>query len=204
MKRSDEKFGKSTESRGEEIVTRKSVKSLSAFILILILASCEKEPWYGNDGRPGDAYIALTWQVEEPTYVDAGTYAIPPVFYYGEYYRINPGYYDLYYEGRTWNGMGWAFYAWEVEYTIRVIDGEPGGWHYNGADGPDNYFTIEMSPYGPYISSDYKSSEISEKYELISDTGDEIVIKQVLEGLEMEVTYHKAVVKSERATTNVK
>jgi len=191
MKRSSEKIGKKAESRCEERVTRKSVKSLSALILVILLASCEKEPWYGRDGRPGDAYVALTWQVEEPTYIDAGTNAIPPVFYYGEYYRINPGSYSLYYEGDVWTGMSWAFYAWEVDYRISIIPGEPGDWHYNGSNGPDSYFTLEMSPYGPYISSNYKSSQLSEKYELISDEGNEVVVKQTRNGMQIEIIYKK-------------
>ena len=177
------------EKLSEEQVTRRTINSLAAALVILIISSCVKEPWYGRDGKPGDTYISLTWQVEEPTYVDAGTHAIPPLFYYGEYYRINPGYYELYYEGRVWNGMSYAYYAWEVEYQIRALAGEPGDWYYNGSDGPDNFFRIEMSPYGPYISNDYKSVNADENSIVVSDNGDTIVIKQVLEGMEMVATY---------------
>ena len=87
--------------------------------------------------------------------------------------------------------MSWAFYAWEVDYRIYEIPGEPGDWHYNGANGPDTYFTLEMSPYGPYISSNYKSSEIFEGYELIAEKDDEITVKQIVNGMEMEVTFKK-------------
>ena len=189
MKRLFERIGKMTEKRSESKVTRTTVDILTTILFVFLLASCQKEPWYGQDGRPGDAFIALTWQVEEPTYIDAGTHAIPPVFHYGEYYPINPGFYNFYYEGRVWTGMNYAYYAWEVDYEIRILAGEPGNWYYHGTDGPDNYFMIEMSPYGPYLSSDFKNAVASENTILVSDSEDKIVVKQTSEGMELEITY---------------
>lgn len=190
MKRSIKKIGKETAKPGEVKVTRKSVQILLPVLLILVLSACERA-WHGSDGRPGDAFIALTWQVEQPNYIDAGTAAIPKRFYYGQYYKINPGYYDLYYEGTVWTGQFWGSYAWEVTYEIWEVPGERGDWYYNGANGPDNYFDIEMSPYGPYIYSDYKSGAEETKYEVLEETDDRIVVLQKGDGVNMKVTFKK-------------
>lgn len=184
MKRSDKKIGKTkVESREVHLKERKT--GLWTLILILSLTGCEKA-WHGHDGRPGDAYLSLAWQVAEPTYIDAGTGAIPPVFYWGEYYRIYPGHYYIYYEGRIWNGMYWSWYAWEVEYDIWLNAGEPGDWYYNGADGPDNFFTIECNPYGPFIYHDYKST---------GEPDNEISVTKKADGYELRAIYRKAVPK---------
>ncbi|MBN1339588.1 MAG: hypothetical protein JXA03_09700 [Bacteroidales bacterium] len=181
MKRSDEKIGKiKVENKESHLKERKT--GVWALIIILSLTGCEKA-WHGHDGRPGNAYLSLAWQVAEPTYIDAGTGSIPPVFFWGEYYRISPGHYYIFYEGRMWNGMYWSWYAWQVEYDIWVNPGEPGDWYYNGADGPDNFFTIECNPYGPYIYHDYKNS---------GETADEIVITKKGDGYELRATYRKA------------
>lgn len=180
-----------TKKASEEEVARKKVQKLVAVLLILSLTACE-EAWYGHDGLPGDAFLALTWQEEEPSYIDAGTGAIPPVFYWGDYYEIRPGNYSLYYEGRVWTGMAWANYAWEVFYEIWEIAGEKGDWYYNGANGPDNYFTIECNPYGPYVGNSYKSTDLPENYEVILEEEDEVEIKIELEGLEVKILYKRA------------
>ena len=145
----------------------------------LFLSSCYKEPWYGHNGQPGNAFLSLTWVDAKPEYIDAGTADIPPVFEYGRYYKAWPGYYTMYYEGRFWNGQAHAFYAWEVDYEIWEAAGESGGMYYNGVNGPDNYFSIEMSPYGPWVyGPGYKSAELPEGYELVEETKDSIVIEK--------------------------
>ena len=191
MKRRKAKIGTMTEKAGEVRVTRKKVEKLIAVLLILSVTACQKNAWHGSDGMPGDAFLALTWQESEPTYIDAGTGAIPPVFYWGDYYQIRPGDYNLYYEGSVWAGMSWANYAWEVFYEIWEVPGEKGDWYYNGANGPDNYFTIECNPFGPYIGSTYKSGELAEGYELIEESDSTITIKVQKEGQEMIVTYKR-------------
>ena len=203
MKRSKEKIGIRTEKMREEAVPQKKVQKVIIVLLILSLTACEKA-WHGRDGRPGDAYLALTWYESEPTYIDAGTNAIPPVFYWGDYYKIQPGYYSFYYEGSVWAGMSWAYYGWEVDYEINEIPGEGGDWYYHGADGPDNFFTIECSPYGPYISGAYKSMAISEKYELLEENESMIKVKQKADGVSMVVTYRRLPVKSEASVTEIK
>ena len=196
MKRFDKKIGIRTKEKSEEEVARKKVQKVIAVLLILSLAGCQKA-WYGHDGRPGDAYLAIEWQVSEPEYIDAGTSNIPPVFYWGQNYKIFPGIYDLHYEGRVWTGMGWASYAWEVDYRIYEVPGESGGWYYNGQDGPDNYFLIICSPYGPDVQSAYKDAEAGQKYEIIVESDEEIVVKQAGDGMEIMITYTKAEPKNE-------
>jgi hypothetical protein len=190
MKRFDKKIGIRTKEKGEDEVARKKVQKVIAVLLVLSLAGCQKA-WHGRDGRPGDAYLALDWQVSEPVYIDAGTSNIPPVFYWGQNYMMFPGMYNLYYEGRVWTGMSWASYAWEVMYEIYEISGENGGWYYNGQDGPDNYFMIVCSPYGPNIQSTYKNAERERTQEIVLETEEEIVVKQLGDGVEMKITYKK-------------
>ena len=192
MKSLSNKIGKRISEKSEEIVAQEKIKILLAVLLLLSFSSCQKA-WYGQDGRPGNAYLSLAWQVSEPTYLDVGTHAIPSVFYWGDFYQISPGYYDVYYEGSVWNGMFWANYAWEVMYEIRVIPGERGDWYYNGVDGPDNYFSIECNPGGPFIRSDYKSAELDEKYNLLEESENEIIIKQKGEGVDLIITYKKVI-----------
>jgi hypothetical protein len=191
MKRSDIQIGKMIELQSDAKVSRRKIEKLIAVLLILSFTSCQKA-WYGRDGRPGDAFVSFTWQVSEPTYIDVGNGAVPPVFYWGESYKIRPGNYTLYYEGEVWAGSGWALYSWEVIYEIWEVPGERGDWYYNGSDGPDNYFNIECSPYGPYISSDYKSAALDPKYDLISENKDEIVVEQKADGMRMKITYRKS------------
>jgi hypothetical protein len=162
------------------------ILALAAFIL----SSCYREPWYGRNGVSGNAFLSLTWVDVKPEYIDAGTGDIPPVFEYGRYYKAWPGYYTLYYEGRFWNGQAHAFYAWEVTYEIWETPGEPGGMYYNGANGVDNYFTIEMSPYGPWVyGPGYKSSELPEGYKLIKSSDKEITIEKTDACFGITITY---------------
>ena len=190
MKRSAKKIGERT-SLSEREVAQKKVHKVIAVLLILSLTACEKA-WHGYDGRPGKAYLALSWQEVEPTYIDAGTDAIPPVFLWGEYYPIRPGDYSLYYEGSVWSGMAWARYSWEVFYEVWEIPGEQGDWYYNGSNGPDNFFIIACNPFGPYIGNSYKSSNLSDKYTLISEDANKTVVSQKLDGMEIRITYSKA------------
>ncbi|MCD4737531.1 MAG: hypothetical protein K8R53_15930 [Bacteroidales bacterium] len=164
--------------------------SIIAVIIFLSLTSCEKA-WHGSDGHPGNAYLALTWQVTEPTYLDAGSGSIPPTFFWGENYRTWPGNYFLYYEGRMWNGMYWSWYAWEVEYSIWEIPGEPGDWYYHGTNGPDNFFNIECNPYGPYVSHFHKSSDPVLAGHQIENDGETISVTIQENGYEMIIQYKK-------------
>jgi len=160
------------------------------FISGLLLNSCYVTPWYGEDGRQGNAYVALTWVDAKPDYIDAGPSGIPPVFYWDQYYRAVPGYYSLYYEGSVWNGYGKSFYAWEIYYEIWRMEGENGGLYYHGADGADTYFTLECSPYGPYIYEDlYKDQPAG--FELIQNSEDEVTIEKTDGAFRLRATYKK-------------
>lgn len=163
------------------------------FALTVFISSCEDEYYYGHDGRTGDAYLSLTWAKEMPEYIDAGTSAIPPVFKWGKYYEANPGDYQLYYEGSVWNGFGWSYYAWEVDYEIWVNFGESGQpYGIDGRDGADTFLTLECSPSGPFPFNSKKSSSTN-KYEIVEQTEDMIKVKQVGERFSIKVTYIKAV-----------
>jgi len=156
------------------------------------LSSCYTEPWYGQNGRPGNAFLSLTWVDAQPEYSDAGTGDIPPVFQYGTFYKAWPGYYTMYYDGRFWNGQANVFYAWEVDYDIWEASGEPGGMYYNGASGPDNYFTVECSPYGPWVyGPGYKSAELPNGFELIESADDKIIIEKAGTHFGITLTYRK-------------
>lgn len=160
---------------------------IPALVLFLFtLNSCYK----GYDGRPGDAYLSLSWEISKPYYIDAGP-EIPATFRWGEFYYATPGVYYLYYEGEHWNGWRWVDYAWEVEYEIWRVPGEPGGYGYHGYDGPDTYLTLVCNPFGPYEERfDYRSAAVNE---MNSDTtGNVIVIEKILNDVGMKITYTKA------------
>jgi len=188
MKRSPEKIEKQNKLRGEFNVSRLSATFLIGISLILSLSSCQKA-WMGRDGRPGNAFIALQWNEAEPTYIDAGTAAIPRMFYWDEFYKINPRVYQLYYEGSIWAGNGWANYSWQVDYEIWEVEGERGDWYYNGENGPDNYFSIECNPYGPYVSNSYKNAPADKNWEIIEESENKIILLQKADGVNLKITY---------------
>ncbi|MEA3478752.1 MAG: hypothetical protein U9R60_11270 [Bacteroidota bacterium] len=158
---------------------------------LLSLTACYKEPCRGLDGRPGRAFLAVTWVDAQPDLINSGNSAIPPVFDYGRFYLSYPGLYRFYYEGRIWTGYAYASYAWEIDYEIWFHVGEPGGYGYNGADGPDNYFTMECSPAGPYLymGAYYKSDSVALKIIEQSDEGGIMELKG--ETHTMRMTYRK-------------
>ncbi len=180
------------EFRKRDMMKGSWVKWFLLLLMAFFVTSCYVEPWYGRDGQPGRAYLSLTWIDTKPEYIDAGTGAIPPVFQYGKYYRAYPGFYTLYYDGHFWNGQAYAFYAWEVDYEIWAVAGEPGGMYHNGANGPDNYFTVECSPFGPWVyGPGYKDEELPEGYELKENTGERVTIEKKGTDFGITITYKK-------------
>lgn len=170
-----------------EILPFKILMLVSLGFIIFSFNSCYVVPWHGEDGRPGNAYVALTWVDAEPEYIDAGSSGIPPVFYWDEYYPAYPGYYSLYYEGSIWNGFNKSLYAWEVNYEIWRIPGEEGGMYYHGADGADTYFTLECSPFGPYVYEDiYKDQSLTNEV-----TPNMFTIEGYENGFGFKATYKK-------------
>lgn len=189
--------------RDLKLLPRKIKFILAVFILITGLYACVP---YGYDGMPGDSYLAVTWYRTQPDYLDVGTSDIPPVFEWGAFYRAWPGYYTMYYEGSYWNGYRYARYAWEMNYEIYRIAGEPGGPNYNGADGPNTYFTLECSPFGPEIYTDtryYKKGndqiEKPEKEMLTGQTDSVVVVKN---DLKLKLVYKKVEPRTEQKRTN--
>jgi len=174
------------------IDTKTAAKTLRMMILagmvIILAAACDRR---GRDGRDGRAFLALEWEVDRPDYIDAGTPDIPPTFEWGRSYRAYPGWYTLYYEGRFWNGYANALYAWEIEYEIWEAEGERGGYYYDGEDGPDSYFTLIMSPYGPVVDEYVTKMAATTDGSGISETNDAITFSVEKEGFGMHVTYRK-------------
>ena len=161
------------------------------FITMLSITSCIKEVAY-PDGRPGRAYLSLTFTNEEPDYIDPGTSSIPEVFYWGDYYRAYPGIYTLYYETPVWNGYAWGRHCWEIDYEIWTIPGEPGSYYHYGRDGADTYFTLDLAPFGPSVYEETKGSvNNSSKYDSVIKTADGFVATKKQNGLGFKATYRQ-------------
>lgn len=146
---------------------------------LLILGSCKK----GEDGYPGFAFVEFTWIDTEPEYIEVENEFIPAIFYWNWFYRVDPGLYFIYYEGVHWRGGRGHPYAWELEYEVWENPGTKGKpfWQ-DGEDGPDAYFTIECSPFGPELYYEEffpeKSAVSDQEYDIILDNGEEIVIER--------------------------
>ncbi|MBE0641984.1 MAG: hypothetical protein IH599_08110 [Bacteroidales bacterium] len=156
---------------------------------VLFLSSCCDDR--GRDGRPGRAFLALEWELDMPDYLDAGTPDIPATFEWGRSYRAYPGWYLLYYEGHYWNGSGNVSYAWEMEYEIWEAAGDRGGYNYDGEDGPDTYFTLWLSPTGPYFDETLAKRTPGTKYQLSETSEGQIEVLAEGEGYSMRAVFRK-------------
>jgi len=152
------------------------------FFVLFGFSSCTEDYWIIESPQPSNAYIALTWSEDEPDYIDAGTGAIPEIFYWNDYYRIYPGSYTLYYDGIFNNGYEYIDYAWEVDYEIYTN---------NGTYNDDNYFSIDLNPYGPYVDQDYKSASLNSTFKVLETSDSKIVILKQGEEYSLKVTYRK-------------
>jgi hypothetical protein len=161
---------------------RWTIPAASLFLLAFILTTAPS-CYVGADGNPGLAYIAFEWEDTKPEYIDCGTPAVPPQFTYGSYYRITPGWYHAYYDGKVWNGSAWGTYAWEMDYEIWINPGERGGYGYNGRDGMNTYLNFVCSPYGPELfrHDDYlrKAREVVPSRSEVNADNERIVTYQV-------------------------
>ncbi len=163
--------------------TKKPLFFLIRLMLILGITSCSEDYWViENPSQNSRAYIALTWSEDEPDYIDAGTSDIPEVFYWNDYYPIRPGYYTLYYDGIYNDGYNYIDYAWEVEYEIYTN----GGVYTN-----DNYFSLDMNPYGPLVYEEYKSNTINSNFTILEQTEFKIVILKQEKEFSLKITYLK-------------
>jgi hypothetical protein len=162
--------------------------ALTTFLL-LTSTSCK----VGNDGRPGLAYVAFEWEEVKPDYIDCGTSAVPPDFYYGTFYRISPGWYTAYYEGQVWNGQAWGSFAWEMDYEIWVNPGQRGGYGYNGRDGLNTYLTFVCNPFGPRLyrsESDLRKAPVERETDIreLVPLGEEIHLEYEFEDYTVKIT----------------
>ena len=125
----------------------------------------------GEDGSPGNAYIAYSW-VSVPLYLSTNDPSMPQSIYNGTYYDAVPGTYSITYE--AWDGS-----FWQGTYTIYVNPGEPGSAGFlftdgeDGADGEDIYFELTLYSTGPTLwewlypnSTDNSDRRIQEQREI--------------------------------------
>jgi len=61
----------------------------------------------------------------------------------------------------------------------------------NGAYNDDNYFSIDLNPYGPYVDLDYKSSATNSNFNVLETSDSKIVILKQEEEYSLKVTYRK-------------
>lgn len=152
-------------------------------IMLVFVTSCQKS--YEVYSRR--TYIALAWDYSKPTFIDAGTYAIPSRFEYNEFYQISPGFYHLYYEGTEYYHGRYRDFAWDMDYEIYYLDEE-----YSYSRDYDSYFTLELNPFGPEMYESVKSgkTEIS-GYKVLEYSPDKIVMEKSSEVVGIRVTYKK-------------
>ncbi len=166
-----------------------------AFLLpavLMLIPSCYK----GEYGQPGLAFVAFTWIEDEPSYIEIENEFIPPVFYWDWFYRVDPGIYYIYYEGDHRRGGRINPYAWELEYEVWENPGKKGKhlWQ-TGPDGPDAYFTIELSPFGPEVFYEELYPEKSAKQEdepgINMNIGEVIILEKQSNNHNLRLTYRK-------------
>lgn len=174
--------------RLSKLFTRKANALILLSLSLMFFTSCED---IGYDGRDGRAYLSLTYSQDEPDYIDAGTGSVPEYFYWDEYYRAGTGFFTMYYDGVFSKGFSHHEYAWELDYEIYYLEGEPGGFGYDGEDAPDTYFTIECNPFGPFYYEDYSKSSLATDTKIVSSNDEKIIIRKEKGSYGMEVTYRK-------------
>jgi hypothetical protein len=158
------------------------------FILSFSFSSCEK----GELGQPGYAFVAFAWVDAEPDYIEIANEFIPAVFYWDWFYRVDPGLYAVYYEVKH----NRRAYAWELEYEVWENPGKRAKYVWlEPTDGPDAYFTIELSPYGPEVI--YEEVKV-EKQGFIDDSdnyhteiGQEVILEKQHEDYNLHLRYKR-------------
>ncbi|MFC2137167.1 hypothetical protein ACFLTE_03225 [Bacteroidota bacterium] len=159
-------------------------------IVSILFMSCDR---MGEDGDPGKAYMAISFYNIEPSFIDVGNTDIPQTFYYDEYYRVTPGWYTLYYEIKYIESFITITHAYEVDYEIWINVGERGDINYDGRDGADTYFTVELYPDGPEFWEDenYKSTSVAGDLYMPMEIGEEIKVIKTENLYNMKITYRK-------------
>lgn len=134
-----------------------------------------------SDGR---AYVRLNWYDYEPSYIDADD-IVPYNFYWDNYYRATPGYYDVYYEYKYSDRYGSHIDAYTAKVQVWI--------NYAGTySGRDNYFDLNLYPDG---YSDFKLKSATETNTTKAQI-DTAVFKRVVlskENTTIQVSYQRAV-----------
>ena len=169
------------------------LKNAIKFVLLIsiLFVSCNR---MGEDGDPGRAYMAISYYYIEPSLIDVGNTDIPQTFYYDEYYRVSSGWYTLYYEITYFEGIIKIIHAYEVDYEIWINMGERGDINYDGRDGANTYFTIELYPDGPEIWEEegtYKSANVESNFNMPLEIGEEYMVLKTENAYNMKITYRR-------------
>lgn len=181
-------FSDAVQSRIRPVMHYPGVMLLVA--ALSFLPSCEK----GEEGLPGLAFVAFSWVTDEPDYIEIENEFIPAVFYWDWYYRVDPGTYYVYYEGEHRRSSGMEPYAWELEYEVWENPGKPGKYYWEeGPDGPDAYFTVELSPFGPEVYYEEvtaeKSAGTEETEAPLFQPGHEIIVEKQVKNFNLRLKY---------------
>lgn len=146
---------------------------------------------YGPDGVSGPAYFGLDWTTDIPDYVWTNNSAIPSVFYYGDHYNSPIGTFSLYYEGQIQEDCCLKDYFWDVTFDVWINLGSNGSCGYTGVDGLPSYLMLMMGPYGPGEQRTNKTLSENERFEVISETEDEIVLQHTDGDINVRATFKK-------------
>ncbi len=171
--------------------------SLLLLIPLSLLFSCQK----GDDPFPGLAFVAISYTVVEPEFIEMENPFIPELFYWDWFYRTDPGLYYIYYEGDRRVGGRSNPYAWEIEYEIWEYEGKRARYFWQeGETGPDAYFTIVCSPYGPEVhhEKDYPEKTTWDDDQIISAPGTEkeIIIEELSHNFGFRMRYRQVIPRS--------
>lgn len=111
--------------------------------ILLLVASLTIFSGCGEDGEPGDAYLAVDWA----SGTDAmGVEAISSsTIYRNREYLVGAGTTQFAYSGHS-GYSEWSYYG---TITITVREGEEGGLFADGEDGADSYFRLYLGSSGP-------------------------------------------------------
>ncbi len=130
---------------------------VTAILMALGLQSCLIETTSPNvpgpNGRPGNAFYGITYEVQHPYSYWDNNPAIPIDPEIGFYFPTAPGLYDFEY---FINPTEYWYGTYE---TFINLGGRGGSYGRPGPDGPDTYLMLVCDPMGYYeIRGNYKTS----------------------------------------------
>jgi hypothetical protein len=125
--------------------------TLAAIALMFMLSGCV---YYGHDGRQGDVYLEI--QPSPHFYVEYfwdDNPSVPDAFYWGHNYPCAPGTYEYEY------ALSDEYLYWG-EYTLIPMNGEIGGYGYDGVPGLDRYYSLFLFSGGGEIDFHTRSTDV--------------------------------------------